>query len=484
MYQSLQPESKSATTKRAANKDSNEGVSIPSRTIVYAKLEMTSPQDTEEVEADAIAKAIVSEGKIMRNISQGSSASSGIAVSSKMESQLYSLEGSGHQMPSGLRNMMESGFGRDFSRVRLHTDSIAADMSSSIHAKAFTIGNDIYFNHGQYSPNSSEGQHLIAHELTHVVQGTGKVGREPQTVESNESEEEHAQKSDNLSELTDLLLSLKLTSTINNIYNTFQNIKSFKGIYKFVTLFKELGSFADKELGIIRSEAGAFQAGVKANPATKMSHITGWLGVAITLQDYYTTLKSLDFEQNSIASSSVIILKTGNLASTIMTQPSIFPKLAAASPQTAAIMFAFGSGFAVGDIINAGSEKIFGKTPGAAIVDFFTDLFDDSNELSKDDVINYINYATSKVAYEVYNEYDKLTPHQKEYVSIITPSNLTKNPRLSNFMKNYRLHLINKTERRFLYKSFALQMGNTTKYRLSNIDLFILKNAFRKLGLY
>ena len=80
-------------------------------------------------------------------------------------------------MPTGLRNMMESGFGQDFSHVRLHTDSEAATLSSSIHAKAFTHGNDIYFNQGQFSPNTSEGQKLMAHELTHVVQGTGKVGR-------------------------------------------------------------------------------------------------------------------------------------------------------------------------------------------------------------------------------------------------------------------------------------------------------------------
>ena len=80
-------------------------------------------------------------------------------------------------MPTGLRNMMESGFGQDFSHVRLHCDSEAASLSSSIHAKAFTHGSDIYFNQGQFSPYTSEGQKLMAHELTHVVQGTGTVER-------------------------------------------------------------------------------------------------------------------------------------------------------------------------------------------------------------------------------------------------------------------------------------------------------------------
>ncbi len=160
--------------------------SYPSRTVVHAKLEMTGPGDYDELEADAVANDIVSGGKIRRQISNGGG--SGIAVSPQMERQIAQLQGGGHAMPDGLRHMMENGFGRDFSQVRLHTDSQAADMSSSISARAFTHGNDIYFNRGQYSPNTSEGQRLVAHELTHVAQGTGKVGRE--TPNKNSCEED------------------------------------------------------------------------------------------------------------------------------------------------------------------------------------------------------------------------------------------------------------------------------------------------------
>ncbi len=85
---------------------------------------------------------------------------------------------------------MESGFGTDFSNVRLHTDSQAAQLSQNINAKAFTYGNDIYFNKGQYNPTADSGQHLIAHELTHVVQQNGKVGRE-------ENKKEQQPKNDN-----------------------------------------------------------------------------------------------------------------------------------------------------------------------------------------------------------------------------------------------------------------------------------------------
>ncbi len=158
------------------NKPCSSTKSFPSRTIVHAKLEMTEPGDHDEREADAVANTIAVGGKISRKIS-GGSGSSGITVSSQMESQLNHLKGGGQAMPTGLRNMMERGFGQDFSHVRLHTDKDAATLSSSIHAKAFTHGNDIYFNEGQYSPNTSEGQKLMAHELTHVVQGGGKIGR-------------------------------------------------------------------------------------------------------------------------------------------------------------------------------------------------------------------------------------------------------------------------------------------------------------------
>ena len=153
------------------------GRSMPSRTIVHPKLEMTTPESEEEKEADAVASDIMAGGKLARSISGGGQAG-GIAVSSQMESQLGQLQGQGQPMPEALRGMMERGFGRDFSQVRLHTDGTAAEMSSSISAKAFTHGNDIYFGRGQYSPSTTEGQQLVAHELTHVAQGNGKVARE------------------------------------------------------------------------------------------------------------------------------------------------------------------------------------------------------------------------------------------------------------------------------------------------------------------
>lgn len=188
MKASFEPKNKEPQ-RCVSHKESHSAIAYPSRTFVQAKLEMTSPDDLEEQEADAVANEVINGGKIARQIS-GGSGSSGIAVPRQMESRLLHSQGGGQPMPHGLRSMMESGFGQQFSQVRLHADAEAADLSSSIGAKAFTYGNDIFFNHGQYSPYSSSGQHLLAHELTHVLQQGGKVARKMNEDEKTKRQEE------------------------------------------------------------------------------------------------------------------------------------------------------------------------------------------------------------------------------------------------------------------------------------------------------
>lgn len=76
----------------------------------------------------------------------------------------------GETVPAVTLQKMENAFGRDFSGVRLHSDAEAADLSGQLSALAFTQGNHIYFGHGMFDPEGSSGRHLLAHELTHVVQ--------------------------------------------------------------------------------------------------------------------------------------------------------------------------------------------------------------------------------------------------------------------------------------------------------------------------
>src|SRR5690606_25863716 len=88
----------------------------------------------------------------------------------EIETQIEQSRGGGQAMPDDVRSNMESGFGADFGNVRIHTDSNADNLSRSIQATAFTTGSDIFFKQGAYDPNSSSGQELLAHELTHTIQ--------------------------------------------------------------------------------------------------------------------------------------------------------------------------------------------------------------------------------------------------------------------------------------------------------------------------
>ncbi|MGH8905071.1 MAG: DUF4157 domain-containing protein [Egibacteraceae bacterium] len=63
-----------------------------------------------------------------------------------------------------------SSHGHDFSDVRVHTDGKASESARSVQAHAYTVGNDVVFQGGQYSPETDAGKRMLAHELTHVVQ--------------------------------------------------------------------------------------------------------------------------------------------------------------------------------------------------------------------------------------------------------------------------------------------------------------------------
>ena len=94
----------------------------------------------------------------------------GAAQGASIEQDLQASKGGGTAMQSNTKQEMESGFGADFSNVKIHTDSTAVQMNQSLGAHAFTNGNDIYFNEGKYNPTTNSGKHLLAHELTHTVQ--------------------------------------------------------------------------------------------------------------------------------------------------------------------------------------------------------------------------------------------------------------------------------------------------------------------------
>ncbi len=80
----------------------------------------------------------------------------------------------GQELPESTRRKMETSFGEDLKGVKIHRDQAAAKSASVLQAKAYTRGNDVYFGKGQYSPESLKGLEILAHELTHVIQCSGK----------------------------------------------------------------------------------------------------------------------------------------------------------------------------------------------------------------------------------------------------------------------------------------------------------------------
>jgi hypothetical protein len=104
---------------------------------------------------------------LMRKSAEGRG---GYTASPQLTSQLNSSKSGGSPLPDGTRIDMEGAIGSDFSSVRVHTDNSAAQMNKELGAQAFTHGSDVYFGTGKYDTGSTEGQRLLGHELTHVVQ--------------------------------------------------------------------------------------------------------------------------------------------------------------------------------------------------------------------------------------------------------------------------------------------------------------------------
>jgi outer membrane protein OmpA-like peptidoglycan-associated protein len=112
-----------------------------------------------------------------------SAGSAGLATTPPIVGEV--LHSPGSPLDADTRAFMEPRFGQDFSQVRVHTDAKAADSANAVHAHAYTVGKDIVFGRGQHSTHAETSRHLLAHELTHVVQqATSGVGADSETLAS------------------------------------------------------------------------------------------------------------------------------------------------------------------------------------------------------------------------------------------------------------------------------------------------------------
>lgn len=150
---------------------------------VQTKLRVGQARDTYEQEADRIADRVTaasayrSIGSAPPRIQRVSSDLDGL-MSTVPPSVDQVLASPGRPLDAAVRTDMEQRFGHDFSRVRVHGDSLASESAQAMQARAYTAGNHVVFNAGEYEPGSRPGRHLLAHELTHVVQQGGASAHE------------------------------------------------------------------------------------------------------------------------------------------------------------------------------------------------------------------------------------------------------------------------------------------------------------------
>src|SRR5262249_20387611 len=83
------------------------------------------------------------------------------------------LRSPGQPLGAATRTFMELRFGADFGAVRVHTDEQASASARAVNAMAYTVGSDIVVASDHFSPSTTQGRRLLAHELTHVVQQGG-----------------------------------------------------------------------------------------------------------------------------------------------------------------------------------------------------------------------------------------------------------------------------------------------------------------------
>src|SRR5215203_381484 len=176
-------------------------VASPARPGVRAKLMVNTPGDLYEQEADRVADAVMQEkGPNEKGIADEDEPFKELQLAEKcacedddrvgetvrvqrlegpgadgrLETEIAApigeMRGDGRPLTSVERDFMEPRFGVDFGAIRVHSDEEADTHSRALHARAFTVGSDIFFRAGEYTPGTADGRRLLAHELTHTIQ--------------------------------------------------------------------------------------------------------------------------------------------------------------------------------------------------------------------------------------------------------------------------------------------------------------------------
>ncbi len=195
LLQTHAEEFEAGSTNRALSRFEHDFSSIPihppSVGAIQPKLTISKAGDEYEQEADQISEQVMRMPKLQRTSTYGGGyptyqtkqlvsepehlqtkhVESGDQGQTKAPSIVHEiLSSAGQPFHQTTRSFMEERFGYDFGHVRTHTDARAEEAARAVRARAFTVDANIVFGHNQFAPETAEGQRLIAHELTHVIQ--------------------------------------------------------------------------------------------------------------------------------------------------------------------------------------------------------------------------------------------------------------------------------------------------------------------------
>jgi len=155
---------------------------------VQPKLKIGSASDKFEQQADRVAGSVVnfsppgvqkkcSACEKEESLQRKSNTAQAAGTAPNSVAQKIQNTSDGKQLPDSVNSEMSQKIGANFSNVQIHTGPDASHLSRSLGARAFTYKNNIFFDSGEYDPNSRYGKWLLAHELTHVVQQQATADR-------------------------------------------------------------------------------------------------------------------------------------------------------------------------------------------------------------------------------------------------------------------------------------------------------------------
>lgn len=180
-YDSFEREADLAADKVAA------AFSAATSGVIHAPIVSVSPLSVQRKpgrgseEDDQDEERFMGESDEQMELAQAKRAS-GISDDTAVDGYVGSIQAGGQPLPAPTQKSMSALLGYDFSGVRVHSDSRAAESAASVNALAYTVGKNIVFGSGQYSPHTHEGRRLLAHELTHVVQQNGGPSMQKKVV--------------------------------------------------------------------------------------------------------------------------------------------------------------------------------------------------------------------------------------------------------------------------------------------------------------